>query len=47
MEKYLYPENYKTLMKGIKGKGVPFVAQWATNLTIIHEDVGSIPGLTQ
>ena len=27
--------------------GVPFVAQWLTNLTRIHEDLGLIPGLTQ
>ena len=26
---------------------VPFVAQWVKNLTSIHEDWGSIPGLTQ
>ena len=26
--------------------GVPLVAQWVTNLTIIHGDVHSIPGLT-
>ena len=28
-------------------QGVPFVAQQLTNLSSIHEDVGSIPGLAQ
>ena len=27
--------------------GIPIVAQQVKNLTSIHEDVGSIPGLTQ
>ena len=27
-------------------EGVPFVAQRLTNLTRIHEDVGSVPGLS-
>ena len=26
--------------------GAPVVAQWVKNRTSIHEDVGSIPGLT-
>ena len=28
-------------------EGVPFVGQWLTNPTRIHEDVHSIPGLAQ
>ena len=27
--------------------GVPVMAQWVTNPTSIHEDIGLIPGLTQ
>ena len=33
-------------LKADKG-GVLFVAQWSTNQTRIHEDMGSIPGLAQ
>ena len=40
------PEDTTGLIKA-KIFGVPIVAQWLTNLTGIHEDAGSIPGLTQ
>ena len=35
------------LAASVKLQGVPFVAQQLTNLTRIHEDVGSIPVLAQ
>ena len=34
------------MLKGVQ-LGAPFVAQQLTNLTRIHEEVGSIPGLAQ
>ena len=36
-----------TLANSIKNFGVPIMAQWIKNLTSIHKDMGSIPGLTQ
>ena len=40
-------EIEKIIFKKIKIGGLPFMAQWLTNLTMVHEDVGLIPGLTQ
>ena len=46
--------NYKTtthvpqqLNKEIEHYKVPVMAQWLINLTSVHEDSGSIPGLAQ
>ena len=35
------------MIKKKKNLGVPIVAQWLTNPSSIHEDVGTIPGLAQ
>ena len=37
----------KLTEKKINHGGDPFMAQWLTNMTSIHEDAGLIPGLTQ
>ena len=34
-------------LKNMENLRVPVVAQWVRNLTSIHEDVGSMPDLTQ
>ena len=38
---------YLTIIQEITETGVPFVAQQVKNLTSVHEDMGSIPGLAQ
>ena len=39
-------ENHLTVPQKVK-EGVPVVVQQLANLTSLHEDMGSIPGLTQ
>ena len=44
-EKLCLLQEEASIEKG--NMGVPVVAQWVKTLTSIHEDAGSIPGLTQ
>ena len=37
----------QTLPSKTHSLGIPIVAPWVKNLTSIHEDAGSIPGLAQ
>ena len=39
--------NYHDNVGKIVQEGVPFMALWLVNLTSIHKDAGSIPGLAQ
>ena len=46
---YIYREREREERCSVikKNRGVPFVAQWLTNLTRNHKVAGSIPGLAQ
>ena len=46
---YIKEHSIMFSSKGLKFcfSGVPVMAQWVKNLTDIHEDVGSVPGLTR
>ena len=41
------PQKYRNMQIKIRKTGVPIVAQQVMNLTSIHEDVHSTPGLPQ
>ena len=41
----LFLSDVSMIMIIVLKMGVPVVAQWLTNPTMIHEDMGSIPGL--
>ena len=45
MPKILFDEKFQN--KNSMNFGFTVVAQWLTNLTSIHKDAGSIPGLAQ
>ena len=44
---FLVPSNNYAEAQKSGTWGVPIVVQWIKNLTSIHEDGGSVPGLTQ